>query len=124
MAMFFSITLRFSVLGHAATHLVCAKVQRSTCVFGGWLRLKTNFVLDKVLQYLNRINLWLYVLQDLFLNFILDRALQYLNKSVVRHITENGLSLLTVRKTIYCGARSQPLQSCMLSGDSLFPALP
>lgn len=68
-----------------------------------------NFVLDKVLQCLNQIKLWLYVLQDLLLNFILDRVLQYLNKCVVRPIRENGLSLLTVRKTTYYGVRSQPL---------------
>lgn len=43
---------------------------------------------------------------------------------MVRHITENGLSLLTVWKTTCYGARSQPFQPCMLSGDSLFPALP
>lgn len=93
------------------TPCLCKDTKVNVCLWGiaKTIDLLLNFVLDKVLQCLNQIKLWLYVLQDLLLNFILDRVLQYLNKCVVRPITENGLSLLTARKTTYYGVRSQPL---------------
>lgn len=47
-----------------------------------------------------------------------------LNKAVVILITGHGLSLLTVRKTTYYRAYSQPLSAPVLLNDQLLPTLP